>query len=712
MMSIVILVALFFVNGLGINLPEMGQLPPNAVDFETVQRLALKKAQAEWPGCQPGTVVPYVDEAGNTVAYMFHFRTDGKQFPDYEQVVADILEERQSLTVNTDLRRWRSKYAHLLISARYDRTPIVCYGYGTSEYYAVAPRARARAKAVLGNDVYLSRIYFVCPVVFLEFSNQAGARVIYSAHFERVWYSRADFQQFVSESKRAAGVGQAEPAAIAHYQQEWQVALNRDYSHWNEVYIPGADRAPFYDWSYGCTPTSAAMVMGYIDRVGNYGRLVDWYWQRWDMVEGEWDKQIPNVQRECALRMYTDTTTGGTYIGAIAQGLYVVAWDNGYPSFEVVEEQGTPGNDWAWATIVQEIDAGYPMVWSAIWAIHSLAGYGYRTPEKDLYVHNTWWQPAEWWHYSGNDRSHVAAVHPAGADPQCLELLYPLGDTFYNSFGRGETLQVGETVRVRWNNFNHPGDWVAIDISFDAGRTWTFLDSVPDTGYYNWHIAESCPARDSVRLRLRQYQNGSLTAADGTFGCFRLVREPLAPKYLAPPSGLPVTSPPVVLLIDSTRTDFDSVYFVVWKGTGDTVWRQNGLSRRCTIPEEVLIYNQTFKWMCRAHNRFGWGDFGAVWTFRVAFRPGVEETQSPGKSQLAGRTIWQLKSGKIELDAGSEVVVYNATGEKVRVLKANGQERIFWDLRDENGNRVQAGMYFLKTGPGLAGAVRKLILLK
>jgi hypothetical protein len=116
--------------------------------------------------------------------------------------------------------------------------------------------------------------------------------------------------------------------------------------------------------------------------------------------------------------------------------------------------------------------------------------------------------------------------------------------------------------------------------------------------------------------------------------------------------------------------------------------------------------------MCRAHNRFGWGDFGAVWTFRVAFRPGVEETQSPGKSQLAGRTIWQLKSGKIELDAGSEAVVYNAAGEKVRVLKANGQERIFWDLRDENGNRVQAGMYFLKTGPGLAGAVRKLILLK
>ncbi|MGC8798392.1 MAG: hypothetical protein ACP5PK_07025 [candidate division WOR-3 bacterium] len=708
-MKAILFLAIFLSTVSGMNLPEPGAVPPKAVDFAIVQALAYKKAEAEWRGCKPGPVIPYVDEDGNTTGYMFHFRTDGRDFPLYEQVVADILKEREGLTMNTDLRHWRSKYAHLLVSARYDRTPIVCYGYGTSEFYAVAPRALARARAELGGDVFLSRIYFVCPEVFLEFSNRAGARVIYSAHFERVWYSRDDFQRSVAEMKARAGVDRVDPVAVSHYQKEWQEALNRDFSQWSEVYVPEVERAPFYDWSYGCTPSSAAMVMGYIDRTGGYGRLVDWFWQRWDMVEGEWDKQIPNVQRECALRMFTDTTTGGTVINAIAQGLYLVAWDNGYPGFEIVEELGTPGNDWAWETIVREFDAGYPMVWSAIWAVHSLAAYGYRTPEKDLYVHNTWWQPAEWWHYSGNERSHVAAVHPAGGEPQRLELVYPLGDTFYNSFGRGETLQVGDTVRVRWNNSGNPGDWVALDISFDAGRNWTRLDSVRDSGFYDWFVAESFPAQESVRLRLRQYSNGSLTAADGSFGCFRLVREPLAPKYLGPPSGLPVTSPPVVLLVDSIRTDFDSVYFVVWKGTGDTVWRQNGLARRCTIPERVLVYNQTFKWMCRAHNRFGWGEFGAVWTFRVAFRPGVAEEPGRGWSRFQGMSIRRLNWGAVEIGAGGEAVIYNSAGQRVRVVKAADKEQPVWDLRDENGARVKPGMYFIRTTG--ANAVQKLIVL-
>lgn len=697
----------------GMVLPEPGLTPPNAVDFETVKSLALRKAEAEWRGCRLGTVVPYGDEEGKTVAYMFHFRTDGKPFPDYEQVVKEIYEERANLTVNTDLSRWRSKYAHILVSARYDRTPIVCYGYGTSEYYAVAGEAEKRAKGVLGNEAFLSRIYFVSPVTFLEFANSRGEHLIYSAHFEQVWHSRQDFQRYVAHLKAEAGVGEPDPIAIAHYRQEWDQARVRDYSSWNEVYVPEVEKAPFYDWSYGCTPTAGAMVMGYIDRALNYGRLVDWFWQRWDMVEGEWDKQVPNVQRECALCMYTDTTRGGTLIGAIAQGLYLVAWNNGYPSFEIVEEQGTSGNDWAWETIVREFDSGYPMVWSAIWAIHSLAAYGYRTPDKDLYVHNTWWKPAEWWHYSGNGSSHVAAVHPSGADAHSLELVYPLGDTFYNSLGRGETLQVGDTVRVRWNNFGNPADWVAIEISFDAGLSWRLLDSVRDSGYYDWHISESYPSQESVRLRLRQYYQDSLTAGDGTFGCFRLVREPLAPRYLAPGNGLPVTQPPVVLVIDTLRTDFDSVHFVVWKGVADTILQKKGTARLCTIPEELLVYNQTYKWVCRVHNRFGWGDFGPMWSFRVGFRPGIEEPAGQPRrvSGFLGASI-RLSQNQVMGFSDRVVEIYNATGRLVRRIDFGKEGRKVWDLTDGQGRKLTAGVYFVHL-PGNQDRqrVQKLIIL-
>ncbi len=695
--------------------PEAGSPPPNLVPFETIKELAWRKAQAEWPGCRLGTVVPYVDEEGQTVAYMFHFRTDGKEFPDYEQVVKDILFEREQLTVNTDLTSWRSKYSHLLISSRYDQTPIVNYGYGTSEFYAVAPEGLKRAKAVLGEDAYLSRIYFILPVTFLEFANSKNERIIFSDHFEQVFPSRNSFRSYIAEQKRNIRLEEKElDLAQAIHRQEWAEVLNRDFTKFEAVYVPNAEKAPFYDWSYGCTPSAAAMVLGYIDRTQEYGRLVDWFWTRWDMVEGEWDKQIPNVQRECAIRMNTDTTRGATNINAIAPGLWLVAWDNGY-TFDVTHNIGTPANDWAWETIVNEINNGYAFVWSATWQIHSLAAFGYRTPDKDLYVHNTWWRPADWWHYSGPDNSHVGSPHPGGGSPFKLELLYPLGDTLYNSFGRGETLFIGDTVEVLWDNFGNPAHWVAIDLSLDAGKTWSLLDSVPDSGIYKWFINPELPAGDSFRLRLRQYYNGVLTSGDGSFGCFKLIRGALPPKYLAPPNGQQIFSPPVVLLVDSTRTDLDSFSFRMIYGAGDTIWREVTTVPRCSLPDTLFTYGKSYKWVCKGFNKFGWGEFGSTWSFWVRFNPGVAE--KPGLAisnfQILSSNIRRLKSGGISIQAGKQMglAIYDVSGTRVRTLSGGNSEPLFWDYRDENGKLVPAGIYFIcPLNTGVEGA-EKIILL-
>lgn len=680
---------------MALNLPEPGLTPPQVVPFEIVQALAQRKAEAEWPGCRMGVVVPYVDEEGYTVGYMFHFRTDGNKFPDYEEVVRDVFSERATLTVNTNLTQWRSKYAHLLVSARYDRPPIVFYGYGATEFYSMATEGLRRAQEMLGSGVALSRIYFVWPVTFIEFSSPAGEAVVFSTHFERRWQSREEFLDEVREQKAKASLD--EDLATAHHQQEWEEALKRDFSQFEAVYVPNAERAPFYDWSYGCTPTSAAMVLGYIDRTQDYGRLVDWYWQRWDMVEGEWDKQIPNVQRECALRMFTDTTRGATYLGAIAQGLYLVGYDNGY-DFEMVEDYGSPGNDWAWNTIVNEIDGGYAHVWSATWAIHSLAAYGYRTPDKDIYVHNTWWTPAEWWHYSGDGQSHVASPHPRGGNVHRLEVRYPMGDTFYNSIGRGEVLQVGDTVDVRWDNFGYPGDWVAIDISFNAGSSWSSFDSVPDTGLYRWYLNPELTPCESVRLRFRQYANGALTSGDGTFGCFRLIREPLPPTLLSPRAGSQILNPPVVLLVDTTLQNVDSFCFRVYYGLGDTIWRETKTSPRCSLPDTIFTYNRSYKWTCKAHNRFGWGEFSPPADFRIRFNPGVAENLEPDKGHCGPLpTVQSLKVRRLELSLAPQkrVEIYDATGRNIQTLNSDTRGKLTWDLRDKTGVLIPAGVYFL-----------------
>jgi len=698
-------------------LPEAGTLPPNAAPFETVRGLALSVAAREYPGAQLGTVVPYVDENGATDAYMFHFRTDGKAFPSYDQVAGDVLAERGALTMNTDLTRWTSRYSHVLVSARRDRTPVVCFGYGTSSYYALGRVALALAQQLLGFDARLTRAYFVTPCTYLEFTNGSGQSVVFPEHFERAWSSRQEFVNYVtrarSEMARAYPVDQA--ATAVHHNHEWDKALAGSGGNFSDVFVPNADRAPFYDWSYGCTPTSGAMVMGYIDRTLEYGRLVDWFYQRRDNVEGENDWQIPNVQRECALDMGTDTSYGGTSIYAISAGLEQVGYDNDY-TFTVTNEMGASWNDWAWATITSEIDAGHAMVWSACWEQHSLACYGYRTDSEYVYVHNTWWQPAEWWSHSGPDWAHVAAVTPDGCDVHKIELTYPLGDTFYNANGRGEVLYVGDTVHVTWNNFGHPGTRVRVELSTFGGREWQEIaDSVPDNGSYAWYVDPSIEACDSVRLRLEQYDNSTYTAGDGSFGNFRLRREPMPPPQIAPPNGLPVMNPPVVLTVDSVQARCDSIEFKAMSGT-DTVWRQLGTSPRCPLPDTLFRYNHTYKWMVRGLNRFGWGSWGSVWSFRVMFGGVAEENRGPqAASRFSVPGLVSLAAGEVRLtlprtSAGERLTVFDALGNVVRGFQVPETGELTWDMRDATGRKVSAGLYFVRDG-GAARQVRKLVLV-
>jgi hypothetical protein len=51
----------------------------------------------------------------------------------------------------------------------------------------------------------------------------------------------------------------------------------------------------------------------------------------------------------------------------------------------------------------------------------------------------------------------IASVHPPDPD-RTNQLLYPRGDTNYNSGGCGETLWGGHTTNVVWTNFGQPGD--------------------------------------------------------------------------------------------------------------------------------------------------------------------------------------------------------------------------------------------------------------
>ena len=708
-----------FVLAVGMPMPGTGTTPPNAVPFDSVRIVALNWAAVEYPGAKLGTAIPYIDESGNTVAWMFHFRVDGKSFPRYDQVAADVQAERQTLTANTDLSRWRSKYAHVLVSARRDRAPVICFGYGTSDYYAIAATALEHAQQSLGSSAQLSRIYFMNPCIYLEFENPAGQHVVLSQHFEQTWASREAFTGYVTQARaelRKQYPGEEE-AAASYAEGRWNHAFDHKLGPLaDSVFVPNYGLAPFYDWHYGCSPTSGAMVCGYVDRFQKSGRLVQYCYQRWDPVEGEDDWQIPNIQYELAIDMNTDTTTGGTNIGAIANGLAQVGYDNGYDGWSVTNEIGGAGSDWCWATLTSEINAGHAMVWSVTWESHSLAAFGYRS-DKYVYVHNTWWEPGDWWEHSGSGNAHVAAVTPDAGDAHDIRLTYPLGDTLYNHIGAGEVLCVGDTCRITWES-GTPATSVDIDVSTDGGQTWSSAAAgVADSGAYHWYIPPSIPSCDSVRLRLSQYNGATLTSADGTIGCFYTVKEAMAPPQLAPPDGLPIPmgSLPVALVVDSTKTNCDSIDFRLIQGL-DTIWERPGTAASHYLPDSLLQMNKVYKWIVRGHNQWGWGNWGTPWSFRM-LPAGVEEEKPVGiVPAFSVPAVNRLGAASVMFDVraaapGSKLAVYDALGNVVRELTVPRPSRLAWDMTDAAGRKLAAGLYFARLAGGATQPTAKLVLL-
>jgi len=114
------------------------------------------------------------------------------------------------------------------------------------------------------------------------------------------------------------------------YDDEWQQFLvNGETMSRSEVWIEGEDKMPFYEWSYGCTPTSGAMLMAWWDHHKGMGRLISNHYERGDHVEHDRDYHVPTIQQEMASAMGTDDT-GTTYLGDVIDAYYQVVENHGY----------------------------------------------------------------------------------------------------------------------------------------------------------------------------------------------------------------------------------------------------------------------------------------------------------------------------------------------------------------------------------------------
>jgi hypothetical protein len=269
---------------------------------------------------------------------------------------------------------------------------------------------------------------------------------------------------------------------------------------------------PYALWSYGCSPTASSMILDYWDRRG-YPRLVDYYFDRWDNVQEEDDRDLTNVHRELADGMGTDSMyRGGTGWNSMTGGhIYVTNSLHGY-SFTGSTVSGNPASNYG--KIIDEIDEGRPIHWAVgnydyngREIYHSICAIGYEiTSANDSFViiHNTWDRAEHHWVYQ---------------TPGCFTMVYPLipggeqaEDLRLASFATQSAIYIGMKYPVTWSK---EGNLTSIEVyraEDDKKSHWELLGSTDGD-----HIVfELTDVFTNSRINIEGYSGAALKAADGT----------------------------------------------------------------------------------------------------------------------------------------------------------------------------------------------------
>jgi hypothetical protein len=297
-----------------------------------------------------------------------------------------------------------------------------------------------------------------------------------------------------------------------------------------------------YNWTRGCSPTSAAMVLSYADnRFGTFGNLICWYFEHPPTGAMGQSENVSQLIDWLADAMLTNED-GGTAPSAIHTGImsvtnYSRSNNERYTGYNFnsrqVNSTQPEGSDWCWDVIKEEINNDRPFVWSMIAFNpiyqdsdgHSLAAVGYtddkrvivRDPNYSTLVYWTY----NYWYYDDNPPATytvVDTVERGGDYLANVKLNYPLG---------GERFYPGSTVTISWYASGSNIETVDLSYSIDGGNTWLPVG----LGHYRTLIGTitnqpwTVPAVSSTKCRVRIEANdfnGARRAGDGSKSNFTI----------------------------------------------------------------------------------------------------------------------------------------------------------------------------------------------
>jgi hypothetical protein len=498
------------------------------VPYQLVEGAAGQFAADVFPGSSFGPVQVYYGLNGRPAAYYFVlYRRPGpcpsedairKRVAEGHQLLAAARKSanRRDIDAATSIIMGNEDFITMVVSARYDAPPILEYYHALPPHYSWAEETQKVAAAILGEEgMKAERFIFSGPFdIWFEFRS-AKDTVFVSPHSLRPFTA----QQVRTVSQRTQS--QEQSGEIA---KEWaRVRVGQ-----SPVPFVGEFRihgVPDYDWSYGCAPTASADVLGFWAENG-YALLVDYYYDRWDDVEREWDYNVPNVIRELATAMETDTLSGMTG-GSIPSGNEMVCnspvYGNGYCFHS---ERLEPGR----GALLEEINGGRPAHWSIVghWYYnhHSVCAMGWGPPDDHyICIHDTYSTTPEECivHYSSPVGGIVYSIVPLGQSSRgrlhvTMSPVFPHGSDHYQF---GDHAEFNMTVQDPYNGYELvDAEEVKLQWTSRAGNltpiqhveTGTYHFNVTDIyrlnpGWHTWvfSVYKTCYEPSAAGLRLPVY---------------------------------------------------------------------------------------------------------------------------------------------------------------------------------------------------------------
>jgi len=497
------------------------------IQLKAHKQIAQKIAQKIWKSADISEPIPYYGLNDQIIMYTYNICRSGS----FHKPTVD---NRSSEYGNED-------YSFMCISARSEEEPLLEYAERLSDDIILKEKLDELAIQKLGTDAIILRRYYIdAGDKWLLYSNGTDSLYI-KMYLPYTVYSSSEFKLNVADKWRKfiENIRQNYPSMykqeIIENKKSWDrlqegethdsKEIEKMIDHWEEM--------PFYDWHKGCTPTSAAMCLGYFDDLSLYpkhdyfGNIVSYCFQEYDNVEDETDYNVPDIIN--SLADYMDTESNGkTMLWNADDGIIQLVKEKGYDCDASWHGCGS-ADATAKDDIRNAIGKHRPCIVNS--SNHSYAAYGYRYRDDGdklwVFVHNTWDNiiPHKLyvkWFYS------TICMNPKSPGIGSVRLTSPVGSQEYNSDSGGVEIVINQTFNITWNTNVEIYGQGQVQIhhmyldTTDQFKTY-LMATVPNNGLYEWFVAPSTPhssADNRIYIRLLD-EEGNIIAQDGSYGPFK-----------------------------------------------------------------------------------------------------------------------------------------------------------------------------------------------